>query len=101
MIATSPNHDGVEGTDCGEVWIVTEEDALLIMRSPDQGFWPCTCGSREKDARLRGCSAPEAVAYSALSNAGGIVPHPRPASLARRMAWARSATCNLLKTLET
>jgi hypothetical protein len=29
------------------------------------------------------------------------LPYPRPASLAQMMAWARSATCNLVKMLET
>jgi hypothetical protein len=27
--------------------------------------------------------------------------YPRPASLARMIAWARSATCSLVKMLET
>ena len=29
------------------------------------------------------------------------VSYPRPASLARMMAWARSATCSLVKMFET
>ena len=36
MMATSPNHDGVEGTDWGEVWILTAEDAILLMKPPEK-----------------------------------------------------------------
>jgi hypothetical protein len=36
MMATSPNQDGVEGTDCGEVWILTAEDSILFMIPPFQ-----------------------------------------------------------------
>src|SRR5205823_13379949 len=28
---TSPNHEGVEGTECEEVWMMTEESAILVM----------------------------------------------------------------------
>src|SRR5216683_4407202 len=28
---TSPNHEGVEGTECEEVWMLTEESAILVM----------------------------------------------------------------------
>src|SRR5437588_8461473 len=28
---TSPNHEGVEGTECEEVWMMTEESAILAM----------------------------------------------------------------------
>src|SRR5438094_4068537 len=28
---TSPNHEGVEGTECEEVWIMTEESEILGM----------------------------------------------------------------------
>src|SRR5205809_1573109 len=34
MSATSPNHDGVEGTDWGEVWMLTAEGAILLMKPP-------------------------------------------------------------------
>jgi hypothetical protein len=34
MIAASANHDGIEGTDCGEVWISIVLDTILIMMSP-------------------------------------------------------------------
>jgi hypothetical protein len=34
MMATSPNQDGVEGTDSGEVWILTADDAILLMIPP-------------------------------------------------------------------
>ena len=30
----SPNHDGVEGTDCAEVWISTLFDPILVLMSP-------------------------------------------------------------------
>src|SRR6266851_2812903 len=36
MSATSPNHIGVAGTDCGLVWIVAAECAILVMWSPDR-----------------------------------------------------------------
>src|SRR5947209_9963543 len=29
--ATSPNQEGVEGTDSEEVWMITEESAILVM----------------------------------------------------------------------
>src|SRR6266581_4516845 len=29
--ATSPNQEGVEGTDAEEVWMITEESAILVM----------------------------------------------------------------------
>jgi len=29
--ATSPNQEGVAGTDSGEVWIRTETSAILVM----------------------------------------------------------------------
>lgn len=35
-MATSPSHDGVDGTDSGEVWILTAEDAILLMIPPFQ-----------------------------------------------------------------
>jgi hypothetical protein len=31
---TSPNQQGVEGTDCQEVWIVTEELVILFKSPP-------------------------------------------------------------------
>jgi hypothetical protein len=34
MIATSASHDGVEGTDSGEVWILTTAGAILLMIPP-------------------------------------------------------------------
>src|SRR6266700_443879 len=34
MSATSPNHDGVEGTDWGEVSMLTAEGAMLLMKPP-------------------------------------------------------------------
>src|SRR6266550_1684609 len=36
MMATSPSQDGVDGTDSGEVWILTAEDAILLMIPPFQ-----------------------------------------------------------------
>src|SRR5260221_14099319 len=36
MSATSPNHIGVAGTECGLVWIVAAECAILVMWSPDR-----------------------------------------------------------------
>jgi len=33
-MVTSPIHDGVEGTDCGEVWISTDFDAILVLMPP-------------------------------------------------------------------
>jgi hypothetical protein len=33
-MVTSPNHDGVEGTDWGEVWISTDFDVILVIWSP-------------------------------------------------------------------
>jgi len=33
-MATSPNQDGVEGNDSGEVWILTADDAILLMIPP-------------------------------------------------------------------
>jgi hypothetical protein len=36
MSATSPNHAGVAGTDCGLFWIVAADCAILVMRSPDR-----------------------------------------------------------------
>ena len=29
--ATSPNHEGVEGTDSEDVWMLTEESAILVI----------------------------------------------------------------------
>jgi hypothetical protein len=29
--ATSPNQEGVEGTDSEEVWMITEESAILVI----------------------------------------------------------------------
>src|SRR5947209_19583859 len=28
---TSPNHEGVEGTECEEVWMMSENSAILVM----------------------------------------------------------------------
>ena len=33
-MADFPNHDGVEGTDWGEVWMLTAEDAILLIKPP-------------------------------------------------------------------
>jgi hypothetical protein len=45
MTATSPNQDGVDGTDCSEVWISMGDDIILLMMSPSlevlSFFFPC------------------------------------------------------------
>ena len=46
-MATSPSHDGVEGTDCGEVWILTADDAILLMIPPFQEILSCFFPFRE------------------------------------------------------
>src|ERR1700746_136626 len=33
-MVSSPIHDGIEGTDCGEVWISTGDDAIVILMPP-------------------------------------------------------------------
>src|SRR5258707_15626061 len=35
----SPNQHGVAGTDCEEVWIVTEESAILLIGPPSLGIF--------------------------------------------------------------
>ena len=36
VVFDAPNQYGVEGTDCEEVWIVTEESAILVIVPP---YW--------------------------------------------------------------
>jgi hypothetical protein len=47
MMATSPSQDGVDGTDSGEVWILTVEDAILLMIPPFQEILSCFFPFRE------------------------------------------------------
>jgi hypothetical protein len=37
VVFDSPNHGGVDGTDCDEVWIVTVESAILVIAPPYLG----------------------------------------------------------------
>ncbi len=39
MRVTSPNHEGGDGTDCEEVWIVTGESAILFIGPPYSGMF--------------------------------------------------------------
>src|SRR5260370_9961100 len=39
MSVTSPNHEGVDGADCEEVWIVTGESAILFIGPPYSGMF--------------------------------------------------------------
>src|SRR5439155_9202012 len=41
MIVTSPNHEGVDGMDCEEVWMWIAESAILLMCPPYQGDSQC------------------------------------------------------------
>jgi hypothetical protein len=44
MRVTSPSQHGGEGTDYEEVWILTEESAILVIGPPsrrDLVFFPC------------------------------------------------------------
>jgi len=36
MRVISPNHEGVEGTDWGNVWMWTPEDAILPIKPPSK-----------------------------------------------------------------
>src|SRR5437762_1266971 len=46
-MVTSPIHDGVEGTDCGEVWISTFEDVILVLMPPYLEVLTCFFPSNE------------------------------------------------------
>jgi len=47
MMATSPNHDGVEGTDSEDVSMVTRDDAILLMIPPFEERLSCFFPVRE------------------------------------------------------
>lgn len=55
----------------------------------------------DRPIHRRSISSPDPAQGQAVLSKEGGMGQPSPASLARMMAWARSATCNLLRIFET
>src|SRR6266571_9301761 len=87
--ATSPNQEGVEGTDAEEVWMITEESAILVMSTSFIGkdlypslkggtFYVCSLQATSRCAirgsrRLERKGAPVCIRWRWLTGKSAIV----------------------------
>src|SRR5438552_8640371 len=73
--ATSPNQEGVEGTDAEEVWMITEESAILVMSTSFIGkdLYPSLKGGTFYVCSLQATSRCAIRGYSEGDHAGRIV----------------------------
>src|SRR6266704_7019826 len=91
--ATSPNQEGVEGTDAEEVWMITEESAILVMSTSLIGkdLYPSLKGGTFYVCSLQATSRCAIRGYSSCMSRKLF--ERCIESLAHLLCWIKITTC--------